>query len=398
RYNRCRYKDTYTMHSTFQRDRFTWLSYLVFGIYVYFLNILGPITPFLKDELHLTYTISSFHFSAFAVGMLVVGIGGNLVIKHFGRTRSLWLGLFGASLSAVVLLVGRNPIITIAASFVMGTIGSLVLAIIPAALADYHGETKAVALTEANVGASLFATAAGLFVGWSAQFLGNWRWALGIMALAPIFFYLFFRRDLDPIADSSPTEELVQTQKPLPILFWLLWLALVMSVSVEFCMIFWGANYLEQTLGMPKANAAQAISLFTAAMIAGRIIGSRIVQRFSPRAMISISAIIAGIGFLLFWTTSNIPLALTGFFLVGFGIANLYPFIISLAINAADGDSVQAGARTTLASGTAILALPLALGRLADAIGIHSAYAIVLLLLISVFLINQFTGKHKTAN
>jgi MFS family permease len=330
--------------------------------------------------------------------MLVVGVGGNVVIERLGRIRSLWLGLFGASLSALVLLVGRNPIITIAASFVMGTIGSLVLAIIPAALADYHGEMKAVALTEANVGASLFATAAGLFVGWSAQFLGNWRWALGLMALAPVFFYLFFRRELNPIAASSPTDELVQNKKPLPFLFWLLWLALVMSVSVEFCMIFWGANYLEQTLGILKANAAQAISLFTAAMIAGRIIGSRVVQRFSPRAMISISAIIAGTGFLLFWLTSSIPLALIGFFLVGFGIANLYPFIIALAINAADGDSVQAGARTTLASGTAILALPLALGRLADAIGIHSAYGIVLLLLISVFLINQWGGRKSLSS
>ena len=381
------------MHPTFHRDRFTWLSYFLFGIYVYFLNILGPITPFIKDELHLSYTVSSFHFSAFAVGMLVVGVAGNLVVERLGRFRALWLGLFGASLSALILLVGKDPIVTIAASFVMGTIGSLVLAIIPAALADYHGEKKTVALTEANVGASLFATAAGLFVGWSARFLGDWRWALGLMALTPVFFYLFYRRELNPIAASAPTEELVQNKKPLPALFWFLWLALVMSVSVEFCMIFWGANYFEQTLGMLKANAAQAISLFTAAMIVSRVLGSRVVQRFPPRTIISASAILAGMGFLLFWLTNSILLALIGFFLVGFGIANLYPIIISLAINAADGDSVQAGARTTLASGTAILALPLALGRLADAIGIHSAYAIVLLLLIGVFLINQFTGK-----
>lgn len=165
-------------------------------------------------------------------------------------------------------------------------------------------------------------------------------------------------------------------------------------------MIFWGANYFEQTLGMLKANAAQAISLFTAAMIVSRVLGSRVVQRFPPRTIISASAILAGMGFLLFWLTNSILLALIGFFLVGFGIANLYPIIISLAINAADGDSVQAGARTTLASGTAILALPLALGRLADAIGIHSAYTIVLLLLIGVFLINQFTGKdsHRAAS
>src|SRR6476620_7675177 len=40
------------------------------------------------------------------------------------RTSSfLWLGLFGMSLSALLLLIGKNPMITIGASFLMGLIG-----------------------------------------------------------------------------------------------------------------------------------------------------------------------------------------------------------------------------------------------------------------------------------
>jgi hypothetical protein len=66
---------------------------------------------------------------------------------------------------------------------------------------------------------------------------------------------------------------------------------------------------------------------------------------------------------------------------------------MSLAINAANGNTDQAGARATLASGTAILALPLALGRFADAVGIRSAYAVVLVLLISVFFTNWIAGR-----
>jgi len=112
--------------------------------------------------------------------------------------------------------------------------------------------------------------------------------------------------------------------------------------------------------------------------------------------MMLISVLTAGIGFLLFWLTGNVVTVLSGLFLTGLGISNLYPFIITLMINAANGDSIQAGARATLASGTAILALPLALGRLADAVGIHPAYGIVLFLLIGVFLINQFAGKRST--
>ncbi len=94
------------MHPTFHRDRFTWLAYLALAVYAYFLNILGPITPFLKSELNLTYTVSSFHFTAFAVGILLVGAGGHLIIRRLGRPRALWAGLFGMSLGSLLLIVG----------------------------------------------------------------------------------------------------------------------------------------------------------------------------------------------------------------------------------------------------------------------------------------------------
>jgi fucose permease len=163
-------------------------------------------------------------------------------------------------------------------------------------------------------------------------------------------------------------------------------------------MIFWSANYVEQALGMTKAAAAQAVSLFLAAMIVGRVLGSRLVQRFSARGIVTISILLAGIGFLVFWKPINNMLGLSGLFITGLGVANLYPLILSLAINAADGNTVQAGARATLASGTAILALPLALGRLADAIGIESAYGLVILLLAGVFLIIFMAGRISSVN
>ena len=379
------------MHRTFHRDRFTWLAYLSLAFYGYFLNVLGPITPFLKEELGLTYTVSSFHFTAFAIGILLIGLGGHLVIQRLGRQRSLWLGLFGISVSALFLLMGKNPVITIGASFLMGLIGSLILAIVPAALSDQHGGRKAVALTEANVIASLFATSAPLLVGWLAGSIG-WRWALAMPAFFPILMLLGLGRNSSEAMTSTHPESHNASQ-PLPALFWVYWAAIVLGVSVEFCMVFWSANYLEQVLALAKASAAQAVSLFLGAMIVGRVIGSRLVQRFSTRAMVSVSIIVAGIGFLLFWTTETPRVGLSGLFLTGLGVANLYPLLLSIAINAANGNTVQAGARATLASGTAILALPLILGGFADAVGIRLAYAVVLLLLLSIFLISQVAAR-----
>jgi MFS family permease len=211
------------LSQTFHRDRFTWLAYLSLAFYGYFLNVLGPITPFLKEELQLTYTVSSFHFTAFAIGILLIGLGGHWVIQRIGGGRSLWLGLFGMSLSALLLLLGRNPIITVGASFLMGLIGSLILAIVPAALSDQHGEMKAVALSEANVIASLFATSAPLMVGWFAHSMGGWRLALGITACIPILMFLCLGKASSP-STASANSEPVQAIRSLPPIFWVYWL------------------------------------------------------------------------------------------------------------------------------------------------------------------------------
>ena len=391
------------MSRNFNRDRFTWLAYLLLAFYGYFLNVLGPITPFLKDELHLSYTVSSLHFTAFAVGILLVGLGGHLAIARLGRWRGLWLGALGMSAGVILLALGRSAPVTIAAAFLMGLVGSLILAIIPSALSDRHGEQRAVALTEANVIASLVASAAPLMVGWFAMTAGGWRLGLVIVACTPLLVRLSLGRvepmpvEVEPPAGFEPPAASLngsrRSDAPLPALYWAYWAAIVMAVSVEFCMIFWSADYLETGLGVPKVSAAQAVSLFLGAMIVGRLASSRLVQRFATYRLVLASILLASAGFLAYWMAANPLLAEAGLFVTGLGVAGLYPLILSLAISAAGGQTVQASARATLASGTAIFALPLVLGRLADAVGIRLAYGVVILLLASAFLIVQFTVR-----
>lgn len=386
---------------TFNRDRSTWLAYLLLAFYGYFLNVLGPITPFLKEELKLSYTVSSLHFTAFAVGILLVGLGGHPVILHLGRWRALWLGALGMSAAVLLLVLGRSAPVTIAASFLMGLVGSLILAIIPSALSDQHGEQRAVALSEANLIASLVATVAPLMVGWFALTAGGWRLSLVVVACTPLFMRLFFGRgkssnEVGMAAQDQPSvlpNASSLKGMPLPALYWAYWAAIVLAVSVEFCMIFWSADYLEIGLGVPKVSAAQAVSLFLGAMIIGRLASSRFVQHFAAHRLVLASILLASAGFLAYWMAAIPILAEAGLFVTGLGVAGLYPLILSLAIGAADGNTVQASARATLASGTAILALPLALGRLADAVGIRPAYGVVILLLAGAFLIIQISSR-----
>jgi fucose permease len=380
------------MAHNFTRTAFTWLAYLLLAFYGYFLNILGPITPFLKDELGLSYTVSSLHFTAFAAGILLVGLGGHPLIRRMGQWQALWIGAFGMSLGVMFLLAGRTPFMTIGAAFVMGLVGSLILAAVPSTLSEQHGELRAVALSEANSLASLVATAAPLVVGWAVLYTGGWRLALGAAAFTPAVMLLAFRR-ARPAATAAVPEDPALPVRPLPASYWVLWVALVHVISVEFCMIFWSADYLESGLGMPKVAAAQAVSAFLAGMILGRLAGSRLVQRFPSRQLVAASILLAGAGFLTYWQAGSVPVGVVGLFLTGLGVSNLYPLLLSLAIGAAGSNTIQASARATLASGAAILALPLILGGLADAVGIRPAYGLVGLLLVGTFLMIQLTNR-----
>jgi fucose permease len=148
-------------------------------------------------------------------------------------------------------------------------------------------------------------------------------------------------------------------------------------------MIFWSADFLENALGMEKVSAAQSVSVFLAAMILGRFGGSRMVGRIPAHRLVTASILLAGAGFLMYWGAETQVVGVGGLFLTGLGVANLYPLVLSLAIGTAPENPVTASARATLASGSAILALPLVLGRLADTFGIRQAYGVVAFLLLS---------------
>ena len=87
----------------------------------------------------------------------------------------------------------------------------------------------------------------------------------------------------------------------------------------------------------------------------------------------------------MYWLSQSPLLGVTGLFLTGLGVANLYPMLLSLSIGSAGEAANQASARATLASGFAILSLPLILGRLADGMGIRTAYGLVGVLLVVLF-------------
>jgi fucose permease len=380
----------------FVRHRATWAAYGLVGYFAYFEAVLGPLMPFLRAERNFDYTSASLHFSAFAFGGVVVGLVGDRVAVAVGRGRSLWGGGVGMAAGALMLAVSPTMLGTLAGAFVMGVFGALLLLTAQAALADGHGRWSAVVITESNVAASACAIAAPIAVGaLSATELG-WRGALAPPVVALGLLAVAFHTEPLGTARRATAAPGVAGVR-IPLRYWAYWGVVVLGVAVEWCMAYWGADFLENGTGLERSNAATALSVFFAAMLAGRLLGSRLARRVEGASLLLITLLVALVGFPAFWLSEIPALALVGLFVTGLGVGSVYPLSVSGAVEALPHGTDTATARLGIAGGGAVLIAPLVLGAFADSVGIVAAFGAVVIPLLVAAVSLSFLARRLPA-
>lgn len=356
------------------RDRFTWLGYLMLAYYAYMQAALGPLMVFLGPELRMSDTLSGLHLSAFALGMIIAGSTADRVAHRFGRPPVFWIGGAGMALAAILLTAVRNPTLTVIAALLMGAIGSYLLVMVQATLSDHKGTQRSIALTEANVCASIAAMLAPLLISQSENLSIGWRAAMLIGAGFWVLLVLTERQV--PIPAQPPRPETSRESDRLPRLFWVFWCVVFLSVAVEWSIVFWSPAFMERVVGVDKVTAAGSLTFFFLAAVIGRFAGSRMTRRWKPTALLIGAAALVVVSFPVFWLARNPALAFVALFAIGLGIANLFPLTLSAATTVAAANANRASARISLSSGLAILVVPLILGSLADQFGIQPAFAL----------------------
>ncbi len=370
----------------FRRDRLTWLLYALLSYYAYMQAIVSPALNFLGDEIALSFSVRGLHATAFAAGMMSAGLLGERATARWGRPRVLWIGGAGMALGALILIAGRSAPVTLAATLIMGLIGSFTLVVIQSALSDHHGERRAVALTESNVAAVLFAALAPFAV--SAGETVGLGWRAGLIAGMVVFAGLYgFGRALPlPRAQNNASDPVSASPARLPRAFWLIWFAAFFGVSTEWATIFWSGEFLEAAAGVSTTDASALLGVFFLMMMTGRIVGSRLSGRIDPIRLIVFSQALAIFGLTIFWLAPARELMFAGYILAGLGIANFYPLALVIGVNSAPAHSDLASARMSFASGSAIFVAPIILGSVADMSGIQTAIGIAPVLVLLAML------------
>lgn len=377
----------------FARDSATWMTYGLVGYFAFMETVLGPIMPFLRTELDLDYTTASLHFSAFALGSVLLGLLGDRVVARTGRRAALWGGAFGMAAGAVILISSPTAFGTIPATFAMGLCGALLLVTSQVLLSDRHGKWSAIAVTESNVTASACAIAAPLVVGASAASGLGWRAALALPAVALILLAatFFFRPPALPQGEAASGDR--AGGPGLPPRYWAFWALVTLGVASEWCVGYWGADFLADGTGLTRPAAATSLTAFFAAMLVGRIASSRLARTLPPAALLAATLSLTLLGFPLFWSSPGSIFTLAGLFITGLGIGGVYPLGVSAAIASAPNNTDAAAARLAVGGGGAILVAPLVLGALADRTGIGTAFGIVGPMLLTALLLALLAGR-----
>lgn len=346
--------------------------------------VFGPLMPFLRAEMSLTYSVAALHPTAFALGMILSGLTAGRAAKIWSRRVRFWGGGAGMAIGGILVALLGHPALTIASAFLMGFIGSYLLVVISAMLSDRHGSLRAVALTESNVAASISVTLVPMLIAFGVQSGLTWRFAILAGVAAWVVLALVGWRVPLPTGLSGEANAPDGVSLPLPRRFWLYWVVIILGVSIEWCVVYWGADFLQNAVGLDRVTASTLMSVYFIAVVLGRVLGSRLAHTVESSRLLMGAVAVVVVGFPLFWLGAIPSLNIVGLFVVGLGIANLYPLGLSVAAGIDPQQASVASARISLASGLAILVAPFVLASFADHIGIFGAFGVAAVLLVLV--------------
>ncbi|MET7803797.1 MFS transporter [Micromonospora chersina] len=375
------------------RDRTTWLTYSQLGLWGFFLYGFGPVVPLLRDEQGTSAAVAGLHSTGIAVGALAGGALFAPAARRLGRGPAIWLGLAGVAAGVTALGLLRPLPATIAAVAVIATFGMMVISGINVVLTAHHGPGAPAALSEANAACAGMGILAPLVIGATVDAGLGWRPVMAVevglitlVALAALTFRVRIPRSSSaPILDTyrSSRTETVQDprQRPvtgrLPRAYWIAWVLMSVTGSIEVCLSLWTADVLRTHAGLTAGGASAAVAAIVCGMFVGRLAGGRLALRWPPVPLLLAALTVSLAGFALFWSAPVGWLAVTGLVVLGLGNALHYPLAISIALAAAGPAADKAAGWASYSMGVGFGIAPVALGWVADGVGPHLAFLLL---------------------
>lgn len=366
------------------RDRATLLAYVQLGLLGWFVYGFGASLTLLRDDEGLTRTAASILSIALAGGGVLGSLSAAPVVRRWSRGLMLRMGSFLVAVGALIY-VSDGPLWLVAAGPFLGSLGASYCAVgVSAFLEARQGAAADASLAEANLIGSVAALIGTLAIGIGATTILGWQAGLVLLAVIAVMLEVIRGRDLTPF-DVGTAMESRQDAPRLPGLVWWAVLTLILLTSVEITLLQWGPDLLRERGGFEAGAASATIAAIVIGMIIGRLVGSRLVERVSSELVFGGSILFAAAAFAYTWLVSGAVPLIIGLVLIGIGIGMHFPLGIGRAMRASLGQPDRAAGWTSAGIGVMSGVAPFALAALADAWGVHQAFAVMILFFAASF-------------
>ena len=370
------------MHQTstgFRRDRYTVFLYVLLAIFGFKQAVLGSVMPFVRDELGFSTAQIGWHFSVYALGLILSG----QLVQALGRSleHGRLLRLAAIAMVAAILLVAVVDALwsTLLVSLLLGATGGTVQIAIQSGLAEHHGRNQGVALVEAFVLAALGVFLGPLAIGHAAEAGLGWRAGLIVPALLLAATFLVFRgaAGSPPVRAAAAAEDPSATGGRLPLAVLLVLGMVLLGIATEWGIGFWGAQFLEARLALEPGQAVTMMSVFFGGTVAGRIAASRLLRVFEVRTMLIALILLGGSAVATLALSQSTTVAWIALFVGGACLGNFFPLILSVANEIAPNRPTDVSRGATQAVGLALLIVPFVIGQLGESLGLTTAVGLL---------------------
>lgn len=335
--------------------------------------------------------MSGLHATAYAVAGIFAAALTPTVVRTFGRSSVVSVAMATFCLGAFGYTMPLGPWITIPSVLVFAFASGMLLICLSSFLLDHQGAAGPSSMTQANALAAFTGILAPIAIGFGTLTFLTWRAGIWLVLIALVGLEIFRVRYAKVFNVMLSHAEERNRLRDLPRSFWWSVVLVALFSAVEMTTMLWSADLLRVRGNSSPAQAAALVSAVTIGLLLGRIVGSRLSQRYAIDTLLRLGVAVALIGFGLAWSQPNVFAVTAGLFVVGLGISLNWPLGVARATAASGNRSTQATSLVSLFGSIALAIVPFTLGATADSVGIHLAFLILpgILVLAAVVLVTH---------
>lgn len=305
-----------------------WAGIFVFGIVM---AVLGAILPSLFERIGFGEGAAGNLFLTMNFAMLVMTLFFGPLVDRFGFKVLLAISSLLVAGSFFLLSFASSYSLILAAAVVLGFGGGGLNGGANALTSDIHeGGRRGPAMNILGIFFGFGALTIPFLIGALRRLLGLETILLLAAAISLIPFVLFaaFHFPQAKQARGFPIKEASRIARD-PLL-WLCAFVLFFQSGNEFTAGGWVSTYLQRTFGLGPSTGALVLAGYWAAIMAGRLLSSRLIGPMGAGRLILFSAAIALGGAVLMAAAPSGPMASAGAVAAGLGFAAIYPTTLAI--------------------------------------------------------------------